>query len=118
MRMTSFRLRIMAQVLPFLLISPGLALAQAPPSRSQGGAAARARSVRHLAVKAGRINKVRHLPMRQEGQAVIITSAEPERIFVPVYNPVVVYGDWPERDYPPVFIPPPPRFVAETIEPG
>src|ERR1043166_5817211 len=39
MMMTSFRLRILAQVLPFLLITPGLALAQAPPSRSQASAA-------------------------------------------------------------------------------
>ena len=37
--MTSFRLRILAQVLPFLLITPGLVLAQAPPSRSQAAAA-------------------------------------------------------------------------------
>src|SRR5207248_10714838 len=39
MMMTSCRLRILAQVLPFLLITPGLALAQAPPNRSQAAAA-------------------------------------------------------------------------------
>src|SRR6266704_530321 len=39
MKTTSFRLRIMAQALPFLLIAPGLALAQAPPTRSQASAA-------------------------------------------------------------------------------
>jgi hypothetical protein len=38
-KMTSFQLRILAQVLPFLLLTPGLALAQAPPSRSQAAAA-------------------------------------------------------------------------------
>src|SRR5262245_57325914 len=36
--MTSFKLRIMAQVLPFLLI-PGVVLAQAPPTRSEAKAA-------------------------------------------------------------------------------
>src|SRR5229473_310802 len=35
MKTTSFRLRIMAQVLPFLLIAPGLASAQTPPTRAQ-----------------------------------------------------------------------------------
>src|SRR5712692_11875612 len=37
--MVSFRLRIMAQVLPFLLMTPGLALAQAPPNRAEAAAA-------------------------------------------------------------------------------
>jgi len=37
--MTSFRLRILAQTLPFLLIAPAIALAQAPPTRSQATAA-------------------------------------------------------------------------------
>ena len=37
--MISFRLRIMAQVLPFLLMTPGLALAQAPPNRAEAAAA-------------------------------------------------------------------------------
>src|SRR2546430_15455324 len=39
MNMTSFRLRIMAQVLPFLLIAPALAPAQTPPTRSHATAA-------------------------------------------------------------------------------
>src|SRR6266403_1096460 len=39
MKTTPFRLRIMAQVLPFLLIAPGLASAQTPPTRSQATAA-------------------------------------------------------------------------------
>src|SRR5216684_7108343 len=79
---------------------------------------ARVQALRHLAVKSGRLNKLRHLAVRQEGPAIMIAPAEPDRIFVPVYNPVVVYGEWPERDFPPVFLPPPPDFVAETIEPG
>src|SRR5213595_255427 len=37
--MTPFRLRILAQTLPFLLIAPAIALAQAPPTRSQATAA-------------------------------------------------------------------------------
>jgi uncharacterized protein DUF3300 len=230
MKMTSFRLRIMVQVLPFLLIAPELAPAQTPPTRSQATAAlnpanpaaahytrqqidqltapialypdqlltqvlmaatypqqvvdaanwlkdpgnaelkgdalvaalqplpwdpsvkalvafpqiiammadhiewtealgvafatqqpdvmGRVQALRRLAAKSGRLNKMRHLAVRQQGPVIVIAPAEPDRIFVPVYNPVVVYGEWPDRDFPPVFIPPPPDFVAETIETG
>ena len=228
--MTSFRLRILAQTLPFLLIAPAIALAQAPPTRSQATAAlnqpanpaahytrqqidqlvapialypdqllsqllmaatypqqvdeaaqwlkdpshaelkgdalvealqplpwdpsvkalvafpqimammsehiewtealgvafatqqaevmARVQALRHLAMKSGKLKQVRHLVVREEGPAIVIVPAEPERVYVPVYNPTVVYGEWADRDYPPVFIPPPQGFVAETIEPG
>src|SRR5262249_55644837 len=34
------------------------------------------------------------------------------------YNPTVVYGEWPDREFLPVFLPPPQGLVAETIEPG
>src|SRR5229473_3096099 len=230
MKTTSFRLRVLAQVLPFLLIAPGLALAQTPPTRSQATAAlnpanpvvahytpqqidqmaapialypdqllaqvlmaatypqqiidaanwlkdpgnaglkgealvaalqplpwdpsvkaliafpqivammadhiewtealgvafttqqaevmGRVQALRRLAVKSGRLNKMRHLAVRQEGPVIVIAPAEPDRIFVPVYNPVVVYGEWPDREFLPVFIPPPRDFVAETIETG
>ena len=229
--MSSFRLRIMAQVLPFLLIAPGVALAQAPPSRGEAAAAlapaanpaaaaysqqqidqmvapialypdqlltqvlmaatyppqiveaaqwlqdptnaalkgdalvaamqplpwdpsvkalvafpqiivmlsdhiewtqtlgvafatqqaqvmVRVQALRQLAMKSGRLSKFSHLAVRREGTAIVIVPAEADRIYVPVYNPVIVYGAWPDREYPPVFIPAPARFVGETIEPG
>src|SRR5258707_5933437 len=78
----------------------------------------RVQALRHLAMKSGRLSKVKHLKVEQEGQTIIITEAEPSRIFVPAYNPTVVYGEWPDQGYPPVFLPPPQGFVAETIEPG
>src|SRR5260370_4263849 len=37
--MTLFQLRIMAQVLPFLLVTPGLVMAQTAPTRSEARAA-------------------------------------------------------------------------------
>src|SRR4051794_18979349 len=40
--MKSFKLRVMAQVLPFLLIAPAVALAQTPPSRSEAMGAMKA----------------------------------------------------------------------------
>src|SRR5437763_2139902 len=79
---------------------------------------ARVQALRHLAMKSGQIGKVKHLAVRQQGQAIVITSAEPDKIYVPVYNPTVVYGQWQDREFPPVVLPPPQGFVAETIEPG
>src|SRR5213078_1131727 len=78
----------------------------------------RVQALRQLAMKSGKLKQVKHLVVRQEGPAIVIVPAEPERVYVPVYNPTVVYGEWREREYPPVFIPPPQGFVAETIEPG
>jgi hypothetical protein len=78
----------------------------------------RVQALRHLAMKSGKLKQVRHLTVREQGPAIVITSAEPDKVYVPVYNPTVVYGQWQDREFPPVFLPPPQGFVAETIEPG
>jgi hypothetical protein len=36
-------------------------------------------------------------------------------IYVPVYNPAEIYGRWPDHDYLPVFVPPPPNFYSAGI---
>jgi hypothetical protein len=36
-------------------------------------------------------------------------------IYVPVYNPGEIYGRWPDHDYLPVFVPPPPNFYSAGI---
>ncbi|HTV89817.1 MAG TPA: DUF3300 domain-containing protein, partial [Stellaceae bacterium] len=80
---------------------------------------AQVQHLRLLAMRTGRLRYLRHLVVREEEGAVVILPAQPDEIYVPVYNPVVVYGSyWPAPDYPPVYIPPPPGFVAETIMPG
>ena len=84
----------------------------------QGEVMARVQALRHLAMKSGKLKQVKHLTVREQGPAIIITSAEPDRVYVPVYNPTVVYGAWPDREFPPVYLSPPQGFVAETIEPG
>lgn len=78
----------------------------------------RVQALRQLAMKSGKLKQVKHLQIRQEGPTIVITSAEPDRVYVPVYNPTVVYGQWQDREFPPVYLPPPRDFVAETIEPG
>jgi hypothetical protein len=78
----------------------------------------RVQALRQLAMKSGKLKQVRHLTVKQEGSAIAITSAEPDRVYVPIYNPSVVYGQWADREFPPVYLPPPQGFAGETIEPG
>jgi hypothetical protein len=38
----------------------------------------------------------------------------PQVVYVPTYNPTVVYGAWPYPAYPPVYVPPPPGYAIAT----
>jgi hypothetical protein len=51
-------------------------------------------------------------PGRQS--VVVIEPADPQVVYVPTYNPTVVYGTWWYPLYPPVYIPPPPGYVFGT----
>jgi hypothetical protein len=43
-------------------------------------------------------------------QTIIIEPADPQVVYVPSYNPSVVYGTWPYPSYPPAYYPPPPGY--------
>ncbi len=45
-------------------------------------------------------------------QVVVIEPAEPDTVYVPYYEPAVVYGAWPYPAYPPYSFPPPPGWVV------
>lgn len=45
---------------------------------------------------------------------VKIEPASPQVVYVPSYNPTVVYGAWPYPAYPPAYYPPPPGSVFAT----
>jgi len=45
---------------------------------------------------------------------VIIEPADPQVVYVPTYNPTVVYGTWWYPRYPPVYLPPPTGYVFGT----
>ncbi|WP_421046116.1 DUF3300 domain-containing protein [Paraburkholderia sp. A1RI-2L] len=47
-------------------------------------------------------------------QTIVIEPANPEVVYVPTYNPTVVYGTWPYPAYPPVYMPPPPGYAIAT----
>ena len=43
---------------------------------------------------------------------IVIEPAQPQVVYVPMYNPTVVYGAWPYPSYPPYYIPPPPGYYV------
>ena len=47
-------------------------------------------------------------------QVIVIEQRNPQVVFVPVYNPIYVFGPWLWPAWPPVFIPPPPGFWFST----
>jgi hypothetical protein len=51
-------------------------------------------------------------------QIVAIAPAEPDTIYVPYYDPAVVYGPWPYADYPPYYWPAPGYIAGGVIATG
>ena len=53
---------------------------------------------------------------QQQGRDVIVIEpAVPDTIYVPYYDPGVVYGAWPYASYPPYYFPPPYGYVPGAI---
>jgi len=50
---------------------------------------------------------------QQQPQVIVIESTTPNVVYVPTYNPTVVYGTWPYPAYPPAYYYPP-GYVAGT----
>src|SRR5207248_10937698 len=70
MEMTSFRLRLLAQTLPFLLVAPTVALAQNPPSRTE------AKAAMHATAKPG----ATHFTRQQLDQMVAPIALYPDQL--------------------------------------
>ncbi|MEX3919022.1 DUF3300 domain-containing protein [Paraburkholderia sp. BR10872] len=47
-------------------------------------------------------------------QTIVIEPANPQVVYVPTYNPTVVFGVWPYPAYPPVYMPPPPGYAIAS----
>ena len=54
----------------------------------------------------------------QGKQIILIEPTEPNTIYVPYYDPAIVYGGWPYPAYPPYYFPPPPYIGAGLIRAG
>jgi len=64
-------------------------------------------SLRAKAQAAGNLKTTKEQKVIVEQETIIIESASPQVIYVPSYNPVVVYGSWPYPSYPPSYYYPP-----------
>jgi uncharacterized protein DUF3300/endosialidase-like protein len=54
-----------------------------------------------------------------QGKRVIaIAPTDPDTVYVPYYDPAVVYGAWPYPDYPPYYWPPPPYIGYGLLATG
>jgi len=65
--------------------------------------------LRRKALEAGNLQSSKEQAVKKEGDIIIIQPADPQVIYVPAYNPTVVYGVWAYPAYPPypVYVYPP-----------
>jgi hypothetical protein len=55
---------------------------------------------------------------QQNKQVIVIESAVPDTMYVPYFDPAVVYGEWPYQAYPPYYFAAPPYIGAAVIAAG
>ncbi len=65
-------------------------------------------------------NKQQSVSTQQQNgkQVIVIAPAQPDTVYVPYYNPAVVYGSWPYPAYPPYYWPAPGYIAAGVIATG
>src|SRR5262245_27111945 len=68
--------------------------------------------LRQRAAAAGNLNSNEHLRVTRQDDAILIDPVRPEAVYVPYYNPAVVYGPWAWTGYPPVYWAPFPGYYA------
>lgn len=71
----------------------------------QGDVMEAVQRLRTQAQKTGNLSSNAQQTVSTEGQTIIIAPAQPDVIYVPAYNPTVVYGTWAYPSYPPVYYP-------------
>jgi hypothetical protein len=82
-------------------------------------------AIQRLRTKAQANNKLQSTPQQKvtvrqdQGRQIIeIAPTDPGTMYVPYYDPSVVYGDWPYPDYPPYYWPAPGYIAAGLIATG
>jgi len=66
--------------------------------------------LRAQAASAGTLQSTPQQTVTTQDGEIYIEPASPEVVYVPAYDPRVVYGPWPYPDYPPFFFLPPAEF--------
>ena len=67
-------------------------------------------SLRQKAWNAGNLQSTPQQAVSAQGSVIIIEPAQPDVVYVPVYDPLVIYGPWWAPGYPPWFWYPPPIY--------
>ncbi|GAB2885382.1 DUF3300 domain-containing protein [Paraburkholderia jirisanensis] len=70
--------------------------------------------LRKQAQQAGNLKTTEQQKVIVEQSTIQIVPTSPQVVYVPTYNPTVVYGAWPYPAYPPVYVPPPPGYAIAT----
>jgi hypothetical protein len=72
--------------------------------------------LRSAAQSNGKLESSKQQTVKTEQQAgkqvIVIEPTSPETVYVPYYDPAVVYGAWPYPEYPPYYFPPAPGYVV------
>jgi hypothetical protein len=67
--------------------------------------------LRHRAAAVGALTSTPQQTVSTEDQDIQIEPASPDVIYVPYYDPMMIYGPWPWPDYPPFYFAPPPGII-------
>lgn len=60
-------------------------------------------TLRNKAYASGNLDKQQHIKVVREEKTIIIEPASPQVVYIPYYDPQVVYGPWWWHSYPPVY---------------
>jgi hypothetical protein len=72
-------------------------------------------SLRAKAQAAGNLKTTKEQKVIVEKETIIIQPADPQVVYVPTYNPTVVYGAWPYPAYPPAYYYPPSYYAGAAF---
>jgi|HubBroStandDraft_1064217.scaffolds.fasta_scaffold00118_21 hypothetical protein len=87
-------------------------------TNQQADVMAQVQVLRVQAENAGKLVTTPQIRVVHEGPAVVIEPFNPAVVYVPVYNPVEVYGPWAYAEYPPLYFPPPVGFFVGPVGVG
>ena len=78
----------------------------------QNGVMASVQRLRTAALHAGNLASSDEIVVAREGGGIVIDSPSPDTVYVPYYDPSVVYGSWWWPAYPPVYWAPWPGYYS------
>jgi Protein of unknown function (DUF3300) len=87
-------------------------------ANQQSDVMAQVQVLRAQAEANGKLTSTPQLAVAHQGPAIVIEPANPAVVYVPVYDPAVIYGTWAYAAYPPVFFEPPVGFFVGTVGVG